>query len=268
MRALTRVIDTASPVCISRFRATLRYQIRRKKDSFSSSHMSKKTVQDQVDSALTRLLHFHASSLAHLIALISRPPPGFPPQDTGLIVIDNISTLFNSEFKSELPLARLRAPPQLQNSARRNNLTLAERQDRLRWKLIASILSSLRKLAVRLDSGVLAINEMGSRFRHGQRPMLHQALSGITWERGVAARVVLYFAWLPPRMRESLGGMTRVRIAEVLRVAGRGYAVRSAERVVPYLLLQVMFFFSLVLCAAVEVGLLTIHPAWHPRPSR
>lgn len=241
------LLDTAGPVCRTRFRDILRYQIRQqKRGQASSSQTSNKTTRRLSDDALTRILHFHARSLAHLMALISSPPPGFPPQNTGLLVIDNISTLFNSEFKSELPSStrQQHAPPPPPNSTRHQYHSLAERecQDKLRWKLVASLLSSLRKLALRLDSGVLAINEMGSRFRPGQRPMLHQALSGVTWERGVAARIVLYFASVPARLRERLRGMSRVRIAEVLKVAGRSYGVRAGERVVPYLLLEVGFF--------------------------
>lgn len=237
-------VDTSGPVCLDRFRDILREDIRRKRRSSldESTPLTggvRKSVRQTIDDALKRLLYFHAPTLAHLMALISNPPPGFPPQDTGLLVIDNISTLFSTEFKPFLPSKRastISAP----TSISRRRLDSMEKQDKLRWKLIGSLLSSLRKLALRLDSAVLTVNEMGSRFRSGRRPMLHQALSGVTWDLGVSTRIVLYFAWLPPQHRAQtrFGGMTRVRIAEVLKTGGNSHVVRSSKRVVPFLLVK------------------------------
>ena len=242
-------VDTSGPVCLDRFKDILRAEIKQKgvstfyESTSPNGDKRKTTIQDEIDSALTRLLYFHTPTLAHLMALISSPPPGFPPQDTGVLVIDNISTLFSTEFKPFLPPTR---PPPTSTSnsipRRHNRPDPAEKQDKLRWKLLASLLSSLRKLALRLDAAVLTINEMGSRFRAGKRPVLHQALSGVTWDLGVAARIVLYFAWLPPVVRRSggMGGMSRVRVAEVVKVGGGNVSADDAEvgkqRAVPFLL--------------------------------
>lgn len=39
-----------------------------------------------------------APSLAHLLTLILHPLPSFPPEDTSLVVIDNISTIFTAAY--------------------------------------------------------------------------------------------------------------------------------------------------------------------------
>lgn len=182
----------------------------------SSSGRSSET--DPVNS----LLHFHVPSLAHLQALISHPPPGFPPQTTGLIVIDDLATLFTAEFKPVLPAAGEKSKSKHPNPA-----------DRLRWRLVGSLLSRLRRLGLQLDAATLVINGMGSRFRDGRPPMLHPGLSGWTWESGLAGRVVLMYVWVPGRQRGKIGGMKRVRVAEAVR---QGMGKRA---VMPFVVLQV-----------------------------
>ena len=236
--------DTSGPVCVERLKDILRAEIKQNRVSTLDESTPlvgdkrKTTIQNEIESSLKRLLYFQAPTLAHLMALISSPPPGFPPQDTGLLVIDNISTLFSTEFKPFLPPKR--ASNLSSTSIPRRRADPAEKQDKLRWKLLASLLSNLRKLALRLDAAVLTINEMGSRFRAGRRPVLHQALSGVTWDLGVAARIVLYFAWLTPalRFRGVMGGMSRVRVAEVVKVAGGNVSASDGARsgAVPFLL--------------------------------
>ncbi|KAL1953426.1 hypothetical protein VTO42DRAFT_2833 [Malbranchea cinnamomea] len=233
-------IDTAGPICLARFRDILQKEIRASKNSSqheptTSKEQRQRSIQDAADDAVRRLVYFYVPTIAHLMALVSHPPPGFPPHDTGVIVVDNISTLFNLEFKSVLPSKRVPTAP---TRRRPGPVTAMERQGKLRWKLIGSLLSSLRKLALRFDSAVLTINEMGSRFRSGRRPMLHHALSGMTWDSGVSTRIVLYFAWLPPQLRRRFAEMKRVRIAEVLKTGGNAHDVRSLKRVVPFLLLK------------------------------
>jgi hypothetical protein len=98
----------------------------------------------------------------------------------------------------------------------------------------------MRRLALQLDAAVVVVNQMGSRFRSDRVPMLHQALSGWTWESGLSSRVVLYFVWVPGRQRGRVGGMSRVRVAEVVAVAS---ASRTKRRVaVPYVVLKVSSF--------------------------
>ncbi|EFR04561.1 hypothetical protein MGYG_07566 [Nannizzia gypsea CBS 118893] len=208
-------IDTAGPICMSRFEKMLL------KDSTPSE------VQD----LLQNLLHLQPTTLAHLLALTSYPMSDFPPPNTGLIVLDSISCLFGSEFRSKLP-SRL-------NKARDLNSAAASRdkdsqESKLWWKLIGTLSSNLNALASRLDCAVIVVNEMVTRFRSGQKPMLHVAISGYTWDTSVATRIILYWHWLDIGVREKLG-MRCIRMAEVFRAGKMAVLPRAVERIVPFL---------------------------------
>ncbi|TPX22503.1 hypothetical protein DIZ76_014375 [Coccidioides immitis] len=217
-------VDTAGPMCVSRLESLLHGKENVTEDGPSQATGRKSHL-------LQRLLHFHPLSLAHLVALVSHPPRGFPPENTGLIVIDSISCLFAAEFRPRLP-KRLR-----ETKLSRTEQAKLDKESRLYFNLIGSLVSDLRRLAVRFNCAVVVINEMASRFKPSTRPMLHEVISGFTWDAGVTTRVLLYWHWLPWEMRETTKGKG-VRIAEVQKVGGMTLMGRSAKRIVPFTGLQ------------------------------
>ncbi|PGH09242.1 hypothetical protein AJ80_07719 [Polytolypa hystricis UAMH7299] len=239
-------IDTAGPMNPSRFTDILQ-----KKHSHSPAPSPTSQTQEPSPTATiaiptllaTKFTRLHASSLAHLLALLSHPPPNFPPTDTSLIVVDTISSPFSSELRTMLPsqsFNNIRDTPTT-SSRKLHNRRLRHR-DELRWKLINQLLTSLKKLATRLNCAIVVVNELASRFRQGKRPMLHESLSGVTWEAGVAARIVLYYHWLVASGGGDvaiMGGrerMRRVRVAEVVRSRGTVHVSRSTGRIVPFVI--------------------------------
>ncbi|KAF3480561.1 glutamyl-tRNA(Gln) amidotransferase subunit A [Arthroderma uncinatum] len=206
-------IDTAGPLCATRLEKML----------------STNNTPTQRNDLLRNLLHLQPTTLAHLMTLISFPVPGFPPANTGLIVVDSISCLFGSEFRSKLPIKLSKAA----------DLSRAEKakdgqESKLWWKLIGNLASNLNGLASRFDCAVIVVNEVVTRFRPGRKPMLHASISGYTWETNVATRILLYWHWLGPEVREKVR-MKRIRIAEVFKAGMMSIIPRVVTRIVPFL---------------------------------
>src|SRR5438034_6813989 len=61
-----------------------------------------RTPEDLLD----QVMYFHPPTLSHLLALVSYPPPDFPPSATALVVVDSISSLFATEFPPTMPTGR------------------------------------------------------------------------------------------------------------------------------------------------------------------
>ncbi|KAK2799473.1 hypothetical protein FQN50_008445 [Emmonsiellopsis sp. PD_5] len=220
-------IDTAGPVNPTRFRDILQKD-RNASTSDTDAPSPPQPKDISPDDLLKNLHHFHPPTLAHLLALISHPPKTFPPPETGLIVIDSISSLFTSEYRTKMPPKRKSTKP-----------TAESKEERTRWKIIGNLAANLKKLATKLNCAVITINEMASRFRPGQPPVLHQALSGITWDAGVATRLILYWHWLPAEFRASVDvRMKRVRIAEVVRMERVELVAGRAGRIVPFVVMK------------------------------
>ncbi|EEH07448.1 conserved hypothetical protein [Histoplasma capsulatum G186AR] len=179
-----------------------------------------------IDEFLNQLLYFHPPTIAHLLALISHSPKGFPPPEAGLIVIDSISSLFTSEY-------RTRQPPG--NRKAKFMATAESKNERTRWKIIGNLAMNLKKLAVRLNCVVVVINEMASRFRGKHPPVLHEALSGMTWDSGVATRIMLCWHWLPPSSQSRVR-MKRVRFAEVVKAEKVVHLQGRSQRIVPFVI--------------------------------
>ncbi|WEW59592.1 hypothetical protein PRK78_005066 [Emydomyces testavorans] len=214
-------IDTAGPLCVSRLKAFLNGKNERVLAEGQSSPAVDK------DNYIEGLLYFHSLSLAHLMSLVCHSPRDFPPRNTGLIVIDSISCLFAAEF-----------PPRLPKRLRKGNLTRGQqskldKESRLYFNLIGSLVSDLRRLALQLNCAVVVINEMASRFTSSRKPMLHEVITGFTWDSGISTSILLYWQWLPWKMRQQMR-MKSVRIAEVRKVGGTGFAERSPKRIVPF----------------------------------
>ncbi|OJD25219.1 hypothetical protein ACJ73_03414 [Blastomyces percursus] len=226
LQATQRVVwiaDTAGPLNPTRLKDICQ---RDRVSGFSDDSSEAASKGSRMDEILNQLLYFHPPTLAHLLALISHSPKGFPPQETGLIVIDSISSLFTSEYRTKLP-------PQNRNPKHR---TTAEFKDeRTRWKIIGNLVMDLKKLAARLNCVVIVINEMASRFRGTQPPVLHEALSGITWDSGITTRIMLCWHWLPPKLRSRVS-MKRVRFAEVVKAENVGLVHGRSLRILPFVI--------------------------------
>jgi hypothetical protein len=136
---------------------------------------------------LENFIHFQAHTLAHLIALLTRPPKGFPSPDTSLIVIDSVSDLFTSHFHSAAELKEELAEGKLVDKAH------------LHWLLsrksnVANELAThLTRLAAK-NIAVLAINQSQTKIKEEEEAILLPALAGGAWENTVHTRIAVYRA--------------------------------------------------------------------------
>ncbi|KAJ5693431.1 hypothetical protein N7462_002854 [Penicillium macrosclerotiorum] len=164
---------------------------------------------------LDKVIYFRAPTLPHLLALLMRPPTGFPPEETSLIVIDSVSSLFPSyfphpaELKDRLTHGKITDKAQLQWLLNR------------KWNIASELATHLTRLATR-NTAVLAINQTHTKIKGQPRATLHPVLAGGAWETSVQTRIVLY------------RDLPDLRFAEITKRSGRTLPVRLAELIVPF----------------------------------
>ncbi|KAJ5193838.1 hypothetical protein N7491_001168 [Penicillium cf. griseofulvum] len=164
---------------------------------------------------LDDFIYFRAHTLPHLIALLARPPKGFPPSETNLIVVDSVSNLFSAYFPS---------PQELQDQFAEGKITdkahLKWLQSR-RWNVATELATHLARLAAR-NIAVLAINQSHTKIKGQPHAALQPLLSGPAWEASVQTRIAVYRD-LPDE-----------RIAEVEKRAGKSLPEQAEELLVAF----------------------------------
>lgn len=173
-------------------------------------------------SNLDSLIHFRAHTLPHLLALLMRPPKGFPPEETSLIVIDSVSCLFPSyfpnaaELKERLTQGKIADKAQLQWLLNR------------KWNVASELATHLARLAAR-NIAVLAVNQTHTKIKGQPRATLHPVVAGGAWETNVQTRIVLY------------RDLPDARFAEVTKRSGKTFPIRSPELIVQFRIESVGF---------------------------
>ncbi|KAE8375995.1 P-loop containing nucleoside triphosphate hydrolase protein [Aspergillus bertholletiae] len=204
-------IDTGSPLPKVRLASMLKIS-------------SDATPSDTPEDPIRNLIYFHAKSLPHLLALLIRPPKGFPPEDAKLLVIDSVSGLFPSyfpnpsEFKSRLPQSGITDKTQIQWLMNR------------KWNVTSDLGNQLVKLAATHCLAILVVNQTHTRIKGQPRATLCPALAGGTWENSVHTRVAIFRDFLP----EDEGNSKGIRFAEVMKRAGKSLSLRLDENIVPF----------------------------------
>lgn len=206
--------------------------------SKSSSYASKKgptpsPKPTMLEDVITNFHHFITPTLSHLIVLLTHSSSYFPPQATGLMVIDGISSLFAAAF------------PKV-NEAFDNKQTSDKRKTDgaqwaagRRWVMLGDVISSLGKLAAMQKMAILLTSQAMTKITAETGAMLHPSLGSSAWESGLSTRVVLFRDWAfrsreGPYNREYMSG---VRFAGVQKAAGVSHA--GAGKVVPFIIEQV-----------------------------
>ncbi|CAG8037940.1 unnamed protein product [Penicillium salamii] len=140
-------------------------------------------------------IHFKADTLAHLVALLMRPPTGFPPPETNLIVVDSVSNLFPSHFPSATELKEELADGKLVDKAHLQWL-LGRRQN-----VSNDLGTHLARLAAR-NIAVVAINQSQTKIKEKREATLLPVLAGGAWEKNVQTRLAVYRALPDDRLVE------------------------------------------------------------------
>ncbi|KAJ5144235.1 uncharacterized protein N7515_003022 [Penicillium bovifimosum] len=130
-------------------------------------------------------IYFRAHTLAHLVALLARPPKGFPPPETNLLVVDSVSGLFPAYFPSSIELKDQFAEGKIADKAHLQWLLSR------RWNIASELATHLARLAAR-NIAVLAINQSHTKLQGEPHATLQPLLSGSAWEACVQTRIAVY----------------------------------------------------------------------------
>ncbi|KAJ5926077.1 hypothetical protein N7516_007850 [Penicillium verrucosum] len=164
---------------------------------------------------LDDFIYFRAHTLAHLIALLARPPKGFPPSETNLIVVDSVSSLFPAYFPSAQELKDQLAEGKITDKAHLQWLL------NRKWNIASELATHLARLAAR-NIAVLTINQTHTKIKPQSHAVLQPLLSGSAWEASVQTRIAVYCD-LPDE-----------RFAEVEKRAGKSLPEQAEELLVAF----------------------------------
>ncbi|SLM33669.1 P-loop containing nucleoside triphosphate hydrolase [Lasallia pustulata] len=189
---------------------------------------SSPAVARSMEDFLDQFHHFTCPTLPHLLALLTHPSPSFPPENTSLIIVDSISTLFATAFPRAID-----SFDSNQTSAKKNDAVqwAASR----RWSVMGDLISKLGKLAATRYLTILLTSQTATRVRADTGAVLHPSISGTAWDGGISNRIVLYRDWLTLQEGDgsSQGKEVRgARFAGVVKASGVLYS--GLGRVVPF----------------------------------
>ena len=168
------------------------------------------------DDCLDNFHHFTTPTLPHLLALLTHQAPSFPPQNTSLLVIDSISTLFALAFPKTTETSDTQQTPIKKSDA-------AQWAAGRRWAVMGDLISKIGRVAATRNIAVLLTSQSTTRIRSETRAILHPAVSGTAWDSGISSRIILYRDWLfRAKMDSSSQGdcVSRTRFAGVVKAKG------------------------------------------------
>ncbi|RMZ92744.1 hypothetical protein DV736_g42, partial [Chaetothyriales sp. CBS 134916] len=131
-----------------------------------------------------------------MLALVLHPTPLFPPPNTRLLIIDDLSNLILSSLPWTPPLDK----KLVDNAATTATL---KRNPVRRIQTIEAFSSGLSSLAASRQLAAVVLNKCTTTQQPGTRAVLRPALAGQAWDSGIYARIVLYRDSTAPRARES-----------------------------------------------------------------
>lgn len=175
-------------------------------------------AHNRSDDLLGDFHHFTTPTLAHLLALLTHESQSFPPKGTGLIVVDNISTLFAAAFPNN-GFAKKRIPDKLKRDA-------DQWASSRKLAFMGDFVSKLGKLATTNNIAVLFTSQTATRIRADTGATLNPAISGTAWDSGISARIVLFRDWFFHSAEvpgKNLEYVPEVRFAGVLKASGVSY---------------------------------------------
>ncbi|KAE9363090.1 P-loop containing nucleoside triphosphate hydrolase protein [Stipitochalara longipes BDJ] len=132
---------------------------------------------------LENLTHFSTPTIAHLIALLSHQTQNFPPQNTGLIIIDSFSTLISSAFPRTIDANATPRKPGAPNPSAR------------KFPILQYLITSLQKLAATRNIAIVVFSQCVTKMRPGAGAVLVPAINTTAWEQGLRCRIALFRDW-------------------------------------------------------------------------
>lgn len=160
------------------------------------------------------------------------PPASFPPQNTGIIVVDSLSTLLDNAY------------PRFREEKRSANKSDAAKWASSRkYAVLGDLLSKLEKLAALHDLTILLTCHTVTRMRPGAGALLVPAISGLEWDSSMSTRLVLFRDWPPHQFQSTnpseLERLSRLRFVGVEKAGGVSIADENSVNIVPFTIEEV-----------------------------
>lgn len=177
-------------------------------------------------------------SLAHLLALFVLPPASFPSQNTSIIVVDSLSTLFDNTY-----------PRKVYSRGPSSKSEATKWASGRRFAVMAELLSKLRKMAAVNDISILLTSQTITRVRPGAGAVLLPALTGTEWDAGISTRLVLFRDWPPTQIQGQAADQEKVqqiRYVGIEKVEGLVRAEDVIGAVIPFTIEKVGAFFHTI----------------------
>ena len=167
------------------------------------------------------LHHVTTPTLSHLLALLSRPPTGFFPRRTGLLVIDGLNALFDLDYPRYQFSTSTKTEQQKWQASRR-------------YAVLGSLASALNRIAVLYNIAVIVTTGCVTRMRHESSvgAALVPGVGGTEWDSGIWNRLVVFrdfsgrFIGVQKCQGKNL--ISREQVGEVGRIFGFGMTVEGA----------------------------------------
>ena len=224
-------IDSSSEIVGSRLKDILYGTFNAEKNGKSNTA--------SVEEYLERFHHFTTPSLPYLLALLTHETSGFPPEDTSLIVVDSISTLFALAF----PRTAENVSSQQTSVKQGDAVHWASGR---RWAVMGDLISKISRLAATKNIAVLLTSQMTTRIRSETGAVLYPSISGTAWDTGISARIVIFRDWM---FRESEDTSSQGECIPGVRCAGllkaKGMAYEGVGKVVTFVIENVSFSYHL-----------------------
>lgn len=234
-------IDTGAPIPGPRFQEMLQSY---RGVAAGLDPASSPPIPRSPDDLQEKFTYFNIHTLPHLLVLFLHPTPRFPPPDTALLIIDNVSAPFATAFPRYTPPPS--APSDNANANANTNtgsrgggssgsLELV-RKSKLQWAanrkwvVAGDLAAAMNKMAALRNVAVVVVNQVATSLKGVKRAVLKPALAGAAWEVAVGNRIVLWRDFAPyggGEKGEGTGSIARsLRFAQAVKVGGR---VRSDE---------------------------------------
>ncbi|KAL8926592.1 MAG: hypothetical protein Q9172_001720 [Xanthocarpia lactea] len=177
--------------------------------------------------------HFIAPTLPHLIALLARPAPTFPPEGATLLIVDSVSTLFNQAF------AQSNKYDENRPSGKKSDV--AQWASGRRWAVMTDLVSAVAKLAATRNMAVILTSQTTTKMRFGNTALLQPTMSGTAWDLGISSRILLYQDWKAETNNEPTQKRTAavpdLRFAAVSKIGG--VSLEGFGHIVPFSIVTV-----------------------------
>lgn len=160
----------------------------------------------------SRFHHHRAPDLAHLLAMLIHPAPEIIHNNTALLVVDSISSLFEAAY------SRVHDHPTKKQSETMKWCTSRK------YAVMGDLIARMQKLASVHNLVILMTQQTRMRVRSGAGAILLPVLSGAEWDSGISTQLVL-FRDFPPKTTtqpapELIERWRRLRYVGVIKVNG------------------------------------------------